>query len=67
MFRSQTKKRFCKNYLSLSLSIAAIAMLTLSVVSQQTTYAQVSKGSVSGSLVDPQGASVAQCLDKDSE
>src|SRR6266404_9894460 len=57
-FRSQTRNRFGKNYLSLSLSLAAMLMLVLSVVSQQTIYAQVSKGSVSGSLVDPQGASV---------
>src|SRR6266850_992987 len=57
MSRSQTKKRFCKSYLSRSPLIAAMMMLVLSVISQQI-YAQVSKGSVSGSLVDPQGASV---------
>ena len=57
-FPRQNKNGFGKNYLSLSLSFAAMVMLVLSAVSQQTIYAQVSKGSVSGSLVDPQGASV---------
>jgi hypothetical protein len=57
-FPRQNKNGFGKNYLSLSLSFAAMVILVLFVVSQQTIYAQVSKGSVSGGLVDPQGASV---------
>ena len=39
-------------------SLLVVMMLILSFVSQQTVEAQVSKGSVSGSIVDPQGASI---------
>src|ERR1700688_4390897 len=54
----RTKSRFGKNYLSLSLSMAAMVVLVLSLVSQRIAYAQVSKGSISGTVVDAQGASV---------
>ena len=58
MCNSRTKSRSGKNNLFLSLSIAAMVVLVLSLVNQRISYAQVSKGSISGSLVDPQGASV---------
>ena len=58
MCNSRTKSRSGKNNLFLSLSIAAMVVLVLSLVNQRISYAQVSKGSISGSLVDPQGASI---------
>ena len=39
-------------------SLFVVMMLILSFISQQTVDAQVSKGSVSGSIVDPQSASI---------
>src|SRR5580704_418014 len=58
MCNSRTKSRSGRNNLFLSLSIAAMVVLVLSLVNQRISYAQVSKGSISGSLVDPQGASI---------
>ena len=55
--RGRIRSCFCKSSIRLALLVAN-TMLTLLLVSQQTVDAQVSKGSVSGSVVDPQGASV---------
>ncbi len=64
MFRSQTKNRLGRNYRCFALLVAGVIMLVPSFVNQQIAYAQVSKGSVSGSIVDPQGASVPNALIK---
>ncbi len=64
MFRSQTKNRLGMNYRCFALLVAGVIMLVPSFVNQQIAYAQVSKGSVSGSVVDPQGASVPNALIK---
>jgi hypothetical protein len=58
VFRSQTKNPFGKTYLSLPLLIAASIMLVLLFVSQQTAHAQVSTGSISGSIADVQGGAI---------
>src|SRR5579862_9815633 len=57
MFRSRLRSCFGKSSICLALLVAS-SMLTLLFVSQQAMEAQVSKGSVSGSVVDAQGASV---------
>ena len=57
IFKKQSKNCSDKSYLCFAPLLAAM-MLILSFVSQQTVDAQVSKGSVSGSIVDPQGASI---------
>jgi len=59
MFRSQSKSYRC-----LMLLVASVIMLVPSFFNQQVVYAQVSKGSVSGSVVDAQGASVPDALIK---
>jgi hypothetical protein len=59
MFRSQAKHGFGKTYLSLRLLIAAMMILILAFISQQTTHAQVSTGSISGTIADAQDAAVA--------
>jgi hypothetical protein len=58
-FRSQTKNQLGKTHLSLSLLIAAIIMLILPSIGQQTANAQISTGSISGTVVDAQGGVVA--------
>src|SRR6201982_1827210 len=57
IFKNRSKNCSGKSYLCFA-SLLAAMMLLLSFVSQQIVDAQVSKGSVSGSIVDPQGASV---------
>ena len=57
MFRGRIRSCFGKSTICLAVLVAS-TMLTLLFVSQQTMEAQVSKGSVSGSVVDSQGASV---------
>src|ERR1700747_3572960 len=57
IFKNRSKNCFGQSYLCFALLLGAM-MLILSFVSQQTVDAQVSKGSVSGSIVDSQGASV---------
>ena len=55
--RNRSKTCSGKSYFCFA-SLLVVMMLILSFVSQQTVDAQVSKGSVSGSIVDPQGASI---------
>ena len=57
-FRNQSKKQIGKTYSSLPLMIAAMTMLIVPVISQQTAHAQVSTGSISGTIADAQDAAV---------
>lgn len=59
MSRSQSKNRLGKTYLCVSLVIAAMMTLILPFISQQTVHAQVSTGSISGTIVDAQGGAIA--------
>src|SRR5271154_1194174 len=58
IFHNQSNKRFGNRHLSLSLRIAAMMMLALSFTGQ-SVLAQVSTGSISGTVSDAQGAVVA--------